>query len=65
MKKKVKKKLELSKETLRNLEAPSLVVGGDIPYTFDIACGSASCDLSCQCQSNVWICIEPQSRNSC
>ena len=64
MKKKITKKLELKKETLRDLNATSLVVGGDLPYTFD-ACGTASCDWTCRCQSNVWICIEPQSRNSC
>ena len=63
MKKKIKKKLELSKETLRDLGATSLVVGrGDSPYTFDF-CGTASCEWSCQCQSNEWICIEPQTRN--
>ena len=59
MKKRIKKKLELSKETLRDFGATSLVVGG----LTENACGSASCDLSCLCQSNVWICIEPQTRN--
>lgn len=61
--KKTTKKLVLSKETVRDLIARTHVVGG-VTNTGCAGETSASCDWTCQCQSNEFACWEPQTRNA-
>ena len=67
----MKKKLKLSKETLRDLSSgfgQRVGAGTQVP-THPEVCGysggcSASCDWTCMCQSDVYVCEQPPTRDS-
>ena len=56
------KKLGLSRETLRLLSTPRLVVGGETVLTADLTnCSQGSCTCSCGC-GTVSVCCDPTSK---
>ena len=59
--KKQLKKLVLAKETVGELVVQAHVVGG-ITNTGCSGEISASCDWTCTCQSNIYVCIQPRTR---